>query len=203
MKLSQRALQKERTRKKIIETALTKFAQNGLFSTPTTDVAQSAGVAHGTLFAHFPTREDLISAVIQEFGSTVTRRIHQLASGEGNLNDVLEAHLKGLKEVEAFYIRLLTEEKLLPREVRNTLIGIQSAVSFHIIQTAEKEMNEGKIRVMPLHLVFNNWIALIHYYLMNSEYFAPGESVIGRYGDELIHYFLTLLRREDGGEERA
>lgn len=189
---SKRKEQKEQTRKKLIEVAFQQFAENGLIATRTLDIAKAAGVAHGSVFAHFPSREALLITVIEEFGKRITRRIHELAGGGGSVREVLEAHLNGLIEYELFYTRLVTERQMLPEEVCHSLVMIQSAISFHLQQAAEAEMDAGKIRRLPLHLFFNTWLGLVHYYLANGDLFAPGDSVLKRYGPELTSYFLVL-----------
>jgi AcrR family transcriptional regulator len=190
---SKRKEQKEQTRKHLIEIAFRQFAKDGLIATRTADIANAAGVSHGLVFVHFPTREALLISVIEEFGSRITRRIHELAGSGGSVREVLEAHVNGLTEYEPFYTRLVIERQLLPEEVRNSLVMIQAAISFHLQQAAEAEMNIGRIRRFPLHLFFNTWMGLIHYYLGNSDLFAPGKSVLIRYGPELIDYYLTLV----------
>ena len=46
----------------ILQTALELFAAEGL-AVPTAKIAKKAGVANGTLFNHFPTKQDLIDAL--------------------------------------------------------------------------------------------------------------------------------------------
>lgn len=190
---TQRQLQKEQTRKQLIEAGLEQFALKGLTTTRTADIASAAKVSHGTVFAHFPTQEALLEAVMEEFGARVSARLHELATGNSSLRDVLNAHLTGLAEFEAFYTRLVIEGRLLPESARNVLVMIQSTISFHISQAAEREMKEGVIVSCPLHLLFNTWIGLIHYYLANDDLFAPGASVLNRYGEELLEHFLHLI----------
>lgn len=48
-------------RKAIMESALKLFAENGFHATPTARIAKEAGVANGTLFQHFPTKEKLVA----------------------------------------------------------------------------------------------------------------------------------------------
>ena len=47
-------------REKIFSTALNLFVEHGFHGTPTSKIAKEAGVANGTLFHHFNTKEDLI-----------------------------------------------------------------------------------------------------------------------------------------------
>jgi AcrR family transcriptional regulator len=185
--------QKNQTRKQLITVALDQFAKEGLIVTRTIDIANAAGVSHGTVFAHFKTRNDLLVAVIEEFGSRVAGRIHELAYDGSSVREVLQAHINGLIEVEPFYTRLVKEGPLLPPSAQNALVVIQSAISIHLNQVAEREISAGKIRDIPLHLLFNTWIGLIHYYLANSNLFAPGESVLKRYGAALLEHYLALV----------
>lgn len=50
-------------RKKILSTALQLFVDNGFHDTPTIKIARESGVANGTLFHYFKTKEELIVAV--------------------------------------------------------------------------------------------------------------------------------------------
>ena len=70
---------------------------------------------------------------------------------------------------------------------------IQSAISFHLNKVAEREMDASKILRMPLNLMFNTWVGLINYYLTNGNLFAPGESVVSRYGQQLVEHYMKLI----------
>ncbi len=188
-----RTLQKEQTREKLIHVAMEEFGHRGIMATRMSDIALAAGVSHGTVFAHFQTQQVFVIAVIEEFGQITARRTHELAGGRAGVREVLEAHLAGIAECEAFYARLVMEARSLPAPARNTLIGIQSAISFHISQAAQREMAAGAIIAMPIPLLFNTWMGLIDYYLMNADLFAPGGSVIERYGPVLVDHYLRLI----------
>lgn len=191
---TKRQIQKNLTRKHLIEIAINKFGENGITTTRTADIAQAANVSHGTLFAHFPTQEELLTAVTEEFGIRITQRLHELVNTNSSFFEVLQAHLIGLIEFEPFYTRLVIERRLLPESVRNTYIMIQSTISFHISIAAQKEMEQGIIRKIPMHLIFNTWMGLIHYYITNSDLFSTNGSVLKQYGDELLQHYMNLIK---------
>ena len=191
---SLRQIQKEQTRELLIETAIEEYGRHGFLSVTTADIAKASGFSHGTVFAHFGTQEALLETVIEVFGLRISRRLHELAATRVGLRDVLCAHLEGLMEYEPFYTRLVTEGRLLPESARHTLIAIHSTISHHIGQAAEIEIQAGTIGPMPMHLLYNTWIGLIHYYLVNNDLFAPGESVLERYGIELLDHFMHLVQ---------
>lgn len=185
--------QRAATRAHILEAAQRLYARTGICSTRSADVAAEAGVAHGTVFLHFPTQEELLVSAIEAFGLRVAERLHELASKGSGLQSVLEAHVRGLAEHEAFYARLVEESPALPDGARAALVMIQSTLSHHFEQAAEADRAAGRIRDLPLHLVFNTWVALLHHYLVNRELFAPGGSVLERRGTELIDFFISLI----------
>lgn len=51
----------EDKRNAILEAAITIFAQRGVWSTPTSAISRAAGVAEGTLFTYFATKEILVN----------------------------------------------------------------------------------------------------------------------------------------------
>ena len=196
-----RQIEKKQTRDRLIRSAMELYARNGFMATTTADVARAAHVAHGTVFLHFSTQEELISTVIEKFGREVSLRMHELAAGNRGLREVLAAHLKGLEEREGFYTHLIVERRLLPPAARNAFTVIQSSVSLHMAQAAEQEMKEGLIEPYPPHLLFNTWMGLIHYYLTNGDLFCPEGSVLERYGQECLDHYMRLISVKNAPEK--
>lgn len=188
-----RQKQKILTRKHLIEVALKMFGENGILNTRTADIAKAAKVSHGTIFAHFSTQEELIIAVIEEFGTRIAGRLDELVDTNCSLSEILEAHLTGLIEFEPFYTRLIIERRLLPNSARNTYIMIQSTISFHIGIAAKNEMDQGTIRNIPIHLLFNTWVGILHYYITNGDLFSPNGSVLKQYRNELLQHYMNLI----------
>lgn len=191
--MSKRLIQKENTRNKIIDTACRMFAEKG-FAVATSDIAKEAGISHGSIFVHFPTVNDLLIAVLSEFGRNIGLQLHSLAEAESGMAELLAAHLGVLREYEGFYTRFISEINLLPEEAKNTFAVIQSAAAFHFSKVAGSEKARGNIKEIPTHMLFNTWIGLVHYYLQNKVYFAPEGSVIDRYKQELIDTYLRLIK---------
>jgi hypothetical protein len=88
------------------------------------------------------------------------------------------------------------EESVLPPRAKNTLVMIQSSISFHLSLAVDREIAAGMIRNIPFHLLFNTWIGLLHYYLVHAAAFAPGQSVLKRHGRELLEHYLVLISNE-------
>lgn len=198
MKENKRNMQKELTRKKLIEVAIKLFGDNGILNTKTIDISKEAGVSHGTVFSHFKTQEELLDTVIEEVGNRIVSKLQELIDVNGSLEEILRAHINGLMEFEKFYTRLIIERRLLPESASNIYIIIQSSISFHIGEVLKKEIAKGKIIDTPIHLLFSSWVGLIHYYLTNGDLFTNDGSILNNYGQDLINHYIKLIKVKKG-----
>ena len=193
---STRQIQKLNTRKKIIETAYKIFSERG-FSVPSNIIAKEAGVSHGSIFAHFPTINDLMVSLLSEFGDKIGMNLHKLAKKCDSMENLLKEHLRVLEEYEAFYCRLISEKNVLPEEAKDIFAFIQSTVAFHFSSVIEREIEKGTVKKLPIPILYNTWLGLVHYYLMNRDFFSDSDgSVIKRYGPELVSTYLKLIKNE-------
>lgn len=188
--------QKEATRLRLLHAGLRLFATGGIVRTTTAEVARQAKVAHGTVFVHFPSREDLVTAVVEEFGVRMTDCVRQkMLQGDPTVREVLEAHVQAVEQFEAFYARLVTERTLLPEAARARLVILQSAVAWCVARAVERERAEGTFRELPPGLLFNTWLGLLHHYVCNPDLFAEGHSVLRERGRALVEHFMSLIRK--------
>lgn len=114
---------KEAKRKAILEAAVRVFAEKGYFGARMRDVAAAAQVADGTLYLYFDSKEDLLTAVLEEHAQAFVERARRdcarLADPRHRLHAVLERHLVSLEANRAlatvFQIELRHSRKFLRR----------------------------------------------------------------------------------------
>jgi AcrR family transcriptional regulator len=186
--------QKEATRDRLVNAAMMLFARNGIAQTTTADIAKSIQMSHGNVFVHFPKRDDLVIAVIDEFGRRLATEFRIAFEKDLGLRAVLRAHLRVLAELEPFYARLVTEAPLLPLKVRSTLLMLHAGVAREFFFALERDRKAGRARKFEKPLIFNTWIGLVHHYIVNRDLFASGDSVIAERGESLINHFMTLVK---------
>jgi len=194
MQAATRQEQKAATRDRLVNAAMALFARKGIVQTTTADIAKSIRMSHGVVFLHFPKRDGLVIAVIDEFGRRLAVEFRQALEQDLGLRAVLQAHLRVLAEFEPFYARLVIEAPLLPPKVRSTLLMLHAAVSQRLFLALERERKAGRARRLERPLLFNTWIGLVHHYLVNRDLFAAGASVIAEQGDTLVQHFMTLVK---------
>src|SRR5436190_14896488 len=106
-------------RQQIMDVALQLFARRGFQGTTTRQIAQQARVNEAIIFRHFPTKEDLYWAVIEE----------QCRQGSSRTSGELQKEL----EEQADLRRLLSTlaSNILRRDTRLTRLLLYSALENH------------------------------------------------------------------------
>jgi AcrR family transcriptional regulator len=192
--ISQRAQQRETTRRQLVEAGLRVVATSGFAGTTTAAIAQATGKAHGTVFVHFPTRDALVAELIAEVGRTMSERLLSAETSAPSLSEVLNAHLVALADNEVLYSRLLCEASTLPLAARSMIFALQSGVASRIRTAYLRARKQGTMRKIDPVLLSNIWISLTNHYLMNRDLFAPDASVIAKCGADIKTQLLDLIR---------
>lgn len=190
---SQRAQQRDSTRRQLISAGLRVIAESGFAGASTAAIAKESGVAHGTVFVHFRTRDALVIELVAEVGRAMSERLAMLETKEPSLSDVLEAHLTALGDNEVLYSRLLRELSILPKAARAYIFALQSGIAFRLNAAYKRSLEQGGVREINPVTLSNMWISLTNHYLINRELFAPDASVIVKCGADLKAQLLELI----------
>jgi AcrR family transcriptional regulator len=185
--------QRLETRQRILLAACAAFGRAGFSLVRTQDIALEAGVAHGSVFAHFKSREALIAAVVEETVVAAANRVRHELRVAHCTRDVLHVHLGALSEHEGLYANIIRERTILPAHVQARITEVNSGVASSLLACLEREGGDAPLKVEP-HFAFNCWLALAHHYLLNRDLFAPGRSVLTERADELVRNYLAMIR---------
>lgn len=93
-----RRLAPEARRAQLLECALAVFARRGISGARHAEVAADAGVSVPTVFAYFPTREELVTTVLDEVGRFYTEMAERVHASRLPAPEVLLAHLEAFAD---------------------------------------------------------------------------------------------------------
>jgi AcrR family transcriptional regulator len=116
---------KTATRKRILQVSQEQFAQRGFDATTTRDVAAAAGIAVGTLFNYFPTKEAIVESLVSEALAGVAEQFAN--AGDTAEPQTLEEEL--FAHVAAILRKLKPYKKYLPAVLETTLSPLAAARS--------------------------------------------------------------------------
>jgi len=143
-------------KKAIIKAALKLFTERGFDGTPTAKISQEAGVATGTLFRYYPTKEDLINSTYvvakDNLAKAMTTGFKEEKTLEGKLRCIWGNTIRwGLESPEELlfleqfmsspYITKITEEEAMKRFA-------------FLSELLEEGVREGKLRDIHRDLIF-------------------------------------------------
>ncbi len=109
----------ERNRRRLLDAAAAVFGERGL-DVGVAEIAQRAGIGHGTLFRNFPTKEDLIAAIVVDQMNDAAARGRELLEAPdagGALFEFLE-EMAGRQQQARGLFEAVQETFLANREIR-------------------------------------------------------------------------------------
>jgi AcrR family transcriptional regulator len=87
---------RQHSRQALIAAARTVFARSGYFNCRIADITQQAGMSQGSVYWYFPSKEELLRAVLTEAFESLGAVMAQAAAAEGTARQKLDALVDGL-----------------------------------------------------------------------------------------------------------
>lgn len=185
--------QKTRTRKMIIEEATREFLQNGFLNASTKNIARQCGIAHGTIFVHFATKEDIFHVVI---GNRLDDLVTQLSSRMRDASDPFRVTLDVLADNEALLGSVLGELPMMPSHLRGTAMLRLAQIQFALTDALPDLSGQarGEVRM---------WLtSIFHHLALRSLYRGVG-GVVEKFRDDWLAIARRLILQSTGGHNEA
>jgi len=143
-------VKKEKTREKILETALKLFSERGYLGTTTKEIASLAGITETTLFRHFPSKEVIFEEVLKRYSflqklKELLPQIEDLPADKA-LSLLGKAFLERLRERKPLILILHSELNLYPEQVGNAFQSIISSIRSEFSRYLFKLKERGELR---------------------------------------------------------
>ena len=87
-------------REAILRSAIKVFAQKGYFNSKVADIAKEAGIADGTVYLYFKSKDEILHSIfdraMDEFIAEGKREIAEIETADGRLRRIAQLHLEKL-----------------------------------------------------------------------------------------------------------
>ncbi len=170
-------------RTQIIEAALKLFCERGFQYTSTASIAKEAGVATGTLFIYFPSKEDLINTLYRESKRALTNYLQEAlppgADTKSKLKHIwAKANEWALANYTAFrFIHMFASSPFITHITREEVASTADFAE-HFIRQAIQEGVLTPIDTQLFFLLFDGiWTSTVNY-LSSSPHITDTTSVI-------------------------
>jgi AcrR family transcriptional regulator len=142
-----RARKKQKTRETIIRVALELFAERGYDHTTIAEIADAAEVSPRTIFAYFPSKEDILFCDFPEIQERLAQALRERPDGATTL-DVLRDFIGGSLKPDrdaALHKRILADNETLRRNERARLAPFEELM----IEAIAKDLHAGPDDIRP------------------------------------------------------
>ena len=132
----------EARRSQILEAAARVFAEKGFHRAKVKEIASAAGIAEGTIYNYFDSKEDLLSAMLDQFAFASLKEVfssQEDVAPEELLKQVFRDRLKFIRTHHHLFLGMFPEV-MANRELRNALLSEQI---FPLMEQGEKVIRGG------------------------------------------------------------
>jgi AcrR family transcriptional regulator len=170
-------------RKKFLSAALALFVSKGVQNTTTAEIAKAAGTATGTLFLYFPTKQDLVNALVLDITQEQSTYIKSLLDPALSVRDTFLTVWTGsvrwfLDNPQAYqYSQQIRDSGLVSEAVARET---GKYFSFYY-ETIQKGLGEGRIKPYPVDLIggflYQEIVAVMNYLRLQPDSAEQAQSI--------------------------
>jgi AcrR family transcriptional regulator len=129
-------------RKAVLDAAMIVFSRNGFHETHVDEIAELAGVAKGTVYRYFNSKEDILKEIIKANNEILTKDLMTIFNKDGHM-------LELIKEAIAYYVEFFDSNKDLYRILTHAP-WILKDISEHFYKNIISHLNVVRRRVFIL-----------------------------------------------------
>jgi AcrR family transcriptional regulator len=193
-------------RRAILDTAAQMFADKGYLGTNLRDIADALGMSRPGLYYHFPSKERLLEAIIEELTLSSERELARIArekqeEPEEGLRLVVRITTLWLLDHQVFFRVLDRSESDLPAELKASNENSKKKNLAHMVRIIERGITVGRFRPVNPHIAalamagMRNWAAW---------WYKPGGPLTAtEIADMLAEMAVRSVRRGDAHRSRS
>ena len=189
-------------RSSLLKAALKLFVEKGIQNTSTAEIAREAGMAAGTLFIYFPTKQDLVDELALKVSKELSDNINSLLDPSLSAHDSFlviwnEVLHWFLADMEAYQYA----QQIRVPGVLSQAVVMETGKYFSFFYTAiQKGLDERSVKPYSIDLIggflYQDFVAVMNYIQMQPDASKQEEAI--RQGFEL--FWDGIRKREDGNQ---
>jgi AcrR family transcriptional regulator len=208
--IAQTKVSKKQTDKqqKIVESAIKIFAEKGYANTSTSEIAKTAGVAEGTIFRHYGTKDNLLLSVIVPFikdsipsmAEATYKKVmtEDVSCFEDFLRALIKNRVNFIKENKEIF-QIVVKEFLYNEDLRKELLPYFSEnIVGRMINVIEMHQEKGELTNIPSQTIQRLIFTFIGGYFVSRFVLIPDAHVANEDVeiDNIIGFIMDGIRKQ-------
>ena len=187
------------TRDRILDAAMNIFSAKGFHDTKLDEIVSEASISKGSIYFHFPNKEKLFIALVDQFADVIERRareaIHEEGRGIRRVQAALEAVLETFSKYRVPAKLLLVQAVGLGTVFERKRMEVTDRFALLIKTYLDEAVADGSIAPVNTHIVAHAWMGAIYSVVIQWVYTGEPSR------DEIMEALLPLLLKSVGYQD--
>ena len=197
--MSERANESRPTRERILDAALNIFSAKGFHDTKLDEIVAAGGISKGSIYFHFPNKEKLFIALVDQFADLIERRAKEAIARETQGIRRVQVALEAVLETFGKYRRpaklLLVQAVGLGTVFERKRMEVNDRFALLIQIYLDEAVSDGSIAPVDTAIVAHAWMGAIYSVVIQWVYTGEPSK------DEIMGAMLPLLLKSVGYQE--
>lgn len=187
------------TRDRILDAAMNIFSAKGFHDTKLDEIVAEASISKGSIYFHFPNKEKLFIALVDQFADVIERHAREAIEDEAPGMDRVRVALEAVLETFAKYRRpaklLLVQAVGLGAVFERKRMEVTDRFALLIQTYLDEAVADGSIAPVNTHIVAHAWMGAIYSVVIQWVYTGEPSR------DEILGALLPLLLKSVGYQD--
>ena len=197
--MSEQVTETKSTRERILDSAMNIFSAKGFHDTKLDEIVAEASISKGSIYFHFPNKEKLFIALVDQFADLIERRAKEAIESEADGIRRVQAALEAVLETFGKYRRpaklLLVQAVGLGTVFERKRMEVNDRFALLIKTYLDEAVADGAIEPVNTHIVAHAWMGAIYNVVIQWVY--TGEPSKGEIMDTLLPLLLKSVDYQD------
>ena len=197
--MSEQGTDTRSTRERILDSAMNIFSAKGFHDTKLDEIVAEASISKGSIYFHFPNKERLFIALVDQFADVIERRAREAIDEAAPGIDRVQAALQAVMETFGKYRRpaklLLVQAVGLGTVFERKRMEVTDRFALLIKTYLDEAVADGSIAPVNTHIVAHAWMGAIYSIVIQWVYTGEPSQ------DEIMEALLPLLLKSVGYQD--
>ena len=197
--MTEQSSESKPTRERILDAAMNIFSAKGFHDTKLDEIVAEANTSKGSIYFHFPNKEKLFIALVDQFADLIERQVNdaiqQETQGMHRVQVALEAVLDTFSKYRLPAKLLLVQAVGLGTVFEKKRLEVNDRFALLIKTYLDEAIAIGEIQSVNSQVVSHAWMGAIYNVVIQWVYTGEPDK------DEIINTLLPLLLKSVGYQE--
>ncbi len=175
--ISIRAVEKEKTRNKIIDATEYLIRRRGFVKISSKEISRECGVSQGSIFLHFKTKDGLLTTILNSNIDFLEKTINENCNTDDNQDIFIKSLLDSISLSEDILSRIYRDYSYVDHELQKRIDNLEMKMK-NLIYDNYKKNSKKSLSIVDSFIAIDAFLSQIKDYLNSKDTFTTSNSVL-------------------------